>query len=397
MPDMTMNDRRRLPEITRAFLGLGLTSFGGPVAHLGYFHEELVRRRGWVTDATYAEIVALAQLLPGPASSQVAFAMGWQRGGAIGALLASLAFTLPSAVAMLFLALVIGGSADPGGVLAGVIGGLKITAVAIVAHAVLGMARSLTPDLPRAAIAIATFALMAVALAPALAQPAAILTGGLAGLLFLRSDQGAIGHATPRGPSRRIAGLCLAIFAILLIGLPIVALHGSLPAIADVFYRAGALVFGGGHVVLPLLQAGTVGTGMVPQDSFIAAYGAAQAMPGPLFTLAAWLGQVAGGFSGAIVALVAIFLPGLLLMAGALPFAARLSASRPTRRAIAGANAAVVGILGHALYDPVMTEAIGAAGDLLLALGLFVVLQLSLRPAWQVVAIGAMGGVVLGL
>lgn len=392
-----MNDRRRLPEITRAFLGLGLTSFGGPVAHLGYFHEDLVRRRGWVTDATYAEIVALAQLLPGPASSQVAFAMGWQRGGAIGALLASLAFTLPSAVAMLFLALVIGGSADPGGVLAGVIDGLKITAVAIVAHAVLGMARSLTPDLPRATIAIAAFALMAVAPAPALAQPAAILTGGLAGLLFLRPDQGASGHAMPRGPSRRIAGICLAIFAILLIGLPIAALHGSLPAIADVFYRAGALVFGGGHVVLPLLQAGTVGTGMVPQDSFIAAYGAAQAMPGPLFTLAAWLGQVAGGFSGAIVALVAIFLPGLLLMAGALPFAARLSASRPTRRAIAGANAAVVGILGQALYDPVMTGAIGGAGDLLLALGLFVVLQLSLRPAWQVVVIGALGGVALGI
>lgn len=397
MPDMTTKDRRHLPEIARAFLRLGLTSFGGPIAHLGYFHEDLVRRRGWVSDAAYAEIVALAQLLPGPASSQVVFAMGWQRGGAMGALLATLAFTLPSAVAMLALAMVIGGAPDAGGVLAGVIDGLKITAVAIVAHAVLGMARKLTPDLPRAAIAIVAVALMVVAPSPALAQPGAIILGGLAGLWFLKPDQGAVGHAVPRAPSRRLACICLGLFVLLLIGLPVIAAQAPLLAIADVFYRAGALVFGGGHVVLPLLQAGTVGTGMVPQDSFMAAYGAAQAMPGPLFTFAVWLGQVAGGLSGAALALIAIFLPGLLLMAGALPFAAQLSASRATRRAIAGANAAVVGILGHALYDPVMTEAIGSAGDLLLALGLFVVLQMSLRPAWQVVLIGALGGILLGL
>lgn len=397
MGGMTDSSSPPLPEIGRTFLWLGLTSFGGPIAHLGYFHAELIRRRAWISDESYAQILALAQFLPGPASSQTAFALGWQRGGLAGALVASLAFTLPSAVAMMLLALLLGTGPTEGGVLlGGIIAGLKITAVAIVAHALLGMVRSLAPDGSRAGIAAAGLALVALAPPEAGAQVLAIATGAVAGLVWRVASMGnGPAHAPLRGPSRRAGAVCLAVFAALLAALPMVAPLAFGLRIAEIFYRAGALVFGGGHVVLPLLQTGTAE--LLSQDSFLAGYAAAQAMPGPLFTFAAWLGQVAAGPVGAGIALVAIFLPGFLLMAGALPFWSALSRLQAARHAMAGANAAVVGILGHALYDPVFLAGVRDDADLALAVGLFLMLGPWPRPAWQVVMAGGTGGAILTL
>lgn len=393
---MTETPRSPLPEIASAFLRLGLTSFGGPIAHLGYYRAELIQRRRWISDDAYAEILALSQFLPGPASSQTAFALGWQRGGFAGAMTAVLAFTLPSAVAMILLAALVGAAPPQTGLAGGLIAGLKITAVAVVAHAVLGMARNLAPEGPRAGIALAALALIALTPAGSLAQIAAILLGTGLGLA-LRVAPPSSEIATPplRALSRRRGAACLMVFALLLIGLPLIAGSGALAQIADVFYRAGALVFGGGHVVLPLLQSGT--GAMVQESSFLAGYGAAQAMPGPIFTFAGWLGQVAAGIPGALVGLVAIFLPGFLLMAGAMPFWAALSKLPLARHAMAGANAAVVGILGHALYDPVFTGGIRDDADLALAVALFLMLALWRRPAWQVVIAGALGGMALAL
>lgn len=385
---------RHISEIAAVFLRLGLTSFGGPVAHLGYFRDELVARRGWISDAAFAQIVALGQFLPGPASSQAGFAIGWQRGGFAGAMVATLCFTLPSAVAMVLLAAMVGTAPPTGGIAGGVIQGLKITAVAVVAHAVWGMARSLTPDLPRAAIALAALALLLVLPAGAVLQVGVIAAGALAGLA-LRCGPAATAGAALRGPARGVAIACLLAFAALLILLPLLAGLGLGWRLADVFYRAGALVFGGGHVVLPLLDQGT--RGLVPEASFLAGYGAAQAMPGPLFTFAAWLGQVAAGLPGALIALVAVFLPGFLLMAGALPFWSALAAQPKARHLMAGANAAVVGILAHALYDPVITGGIRGPGDAVLAAGLFLLLVRWKVSALKVVAAGAAGGAVLAL
>ena len=392
-----MTDSHSLPEIARAFLRLGLTSFGGPVAHLGYLRDDLILRRRWISDARYAEIVALSQFLPGPASSQTAFALGWQRGGAAGALVATLAFTLPSAIAMILLAALVGTGPPATGPVGGLIAGLKITAVAIVAHAVLGMGRSLAPGGARAGVALAALAALCWAPGAAWIQIAVIAGGAGVGLALRVAPTTQTPPQRPlRCPSRRNAAICLILFALLLLGLPLLGGDGLL-RIADVFYRAGALVFGGGHVVLPLLEAGTVRGGMVPEASFLAGYGAAQAMPGPLFTFAAWLGQAAGGPAAAMVALVAIFLPGFLLMAGALPFWSAISASPSARNAVAGANAAVVGVLGAALYSPVFTGGIRAPVDFALAVALFLMLSLWARPAWQVVIAGAIGGVVLAL
>lgn len=393
---MTEPARSPLPEIASAFLRLGLTSFGGPIAHLGYYRAELVQRRRWISDDAYAEILALSQFLPGPASSQTAFALGWQRGGFAGALTAVTAFTLPSAIAMILLAAMVGAAPPQSGLAGGLIAGLKITAVAVVAHAVLGMARNLAPEGPRAGIAVAALALIALTPPGSLAQIAAILLGtGLGFALRVAPPSDKTATAPLRAPSRRNGAACLIIFALLLVGLPLIAGGGVLAQIADVFYRAGALVFGGGHVVLPLLQSGT--DGMVSDSSFLAGYGAAQAMPGPIFTFAGWLGQVAGGIPGALVGLIAIFLPGFLLMAGALPFWAALSRLPSARHAMAGANAAVVGILGHALYDPVFIGGIRDDADLALAVVLFLMLALWRRPAWQVVIAGAAGGMALTL
>lgn len=389
----------RAGEVFLAFLRLGVTSFGGPIAHLGYFRDDLVLRRKWMDDRAYADLVALCQFLPGPASSQVGFAMGLQRAGLLGALAAFAAFTLPSAVLLVVFA---GGAAAVGGPLGeGVLAGLKIVAVAIVAHAVWGMARTLTPDAPRAGIAVAALAL-ALLLPAAPGQLGALAVGVIAGLFLLRGVAEPAARTLPSfGVPRGIAIACLVLFAGGLAVLPVLsATTGSgAVSIVDAFFRAGALVFGGGHVVLPLLQAGVVETGWVSPGSFLAGYGAAQAVPGPLFTFSAYLGAVSsvgpGGIPGAALALGAIFLPGFLVLVGVLPFWDAVRSRPRVRAAMRGANAAVVGILAAALYAPVFTTAITGPGPLVLAAVGFVLLTTFKTPAWAVVLVGAAGGVVL--
>lgn len=388
-------------EVFLAFLRLGLTSFGGPVAHLGYFRDDLVVRRRWMDDRAYADLVALCQFLPGPASSQVGFAMGLQRAGVRGALAAFVAFTLPSAV--LLVAFAVGASVIAGPVGGGVLTGLKIVAVAIVAHAVWGMARTLAPDARRAGIAVVALAL-ALLLPAAPGQLGALAVGIVAGLLLLRGiDEPATVDLPPFGIPRGAAVTCLVLFAAALVALPLLAAGtgSGVVALVDTFFRSGALVFGGGHVVLPLLQAGVVQTGWVSPETFLAGYGAAQAVPGPLFTFAAYLGAVSdvgpGGVAGAAIALVAIFLPGFLVLVGVLPFWDAVRRRPRVRAAMRGANAAVVGILGAALYAPVFTTAITGPGSLVLAVLGFVLLTAFRVPAWAVVLVGAAGGVVLSL
>ncbi len=387
----------RVGEVFGVFLKLGLTSFGGPVAHLGYFREELVTRRAWLSDRAYADLVALCQFLPGPASSQVGFALGLMRAGWGGALAAFTAFTLPSALLLLAFALTAQTISGPIGT--GALQGLKIVAVAIVAQAVWGMARSLCPDRARAAIALGAVAILAF-FPGALAMVAAILLGAGAGALVCRPAAPTGGPvAMPVRP--RLALWALGLFVLLLLGLPFLAAAGQGFAVFDAFYRAGALVFGGGHVVLPLLQAETVATGWVAPDAFLAGYGAAQAVPGPLFTFAAYLGAVLGpepnGPLGAALALAALFLPGFLILVGVLPFWDRFRALPRAQALMQGANAAVVGILGAALYDPVFTSAIHDLRDFALALACFVLLMLWKAPPWAVVLVSALGGIGLAL
>lgn len=386
-------------EVFIVFLRLGVTSFGGPIAHLGYFRDDLVTRRRWMDDRAYADLVALCQFLPGPASSQVGFAMGLQRAGFLGALAAFLSFTLPSAA--LLVAFAAGASLFEGRVGGGILDGLKIVAVAIVAQAVWGMARSLTPDAPRAGIAVVAAA-SALFIPGAYGQLGALVLGVVAGLVLLRGVAEPPGDALPSfGVSRVVAIGCLAVAALALIGLPaLAAVTGSgAIALADAFFRSGALVFGGGHVVLPLLQAEVVQTGWVSPDAFLAGYGAAQAVPGPLFTFAAYLGDISsvgpGGLAGAAIALGAIFLPGFLVLVGVLPFWDALRGRPRVRAAMRGANAAVVGILGAALYTPVFTTAVTGPGPFVLALAGFVLLTAFRTPAWAVVIVGALGGIVL--
>ncbi|WP_295784140.1 chromate efflux transporter [uncultured Microbacterium sp.] len=388
-------------EVFLAFLRLGVTSFGGPIAHLGYFRDDLVVRRKWMDDRAYADLVALCQFLPGPASSQVGFAMGLQRAGALGALAAFAAFTLPSAI--LLVAFAAGAALVAGPIGVGVLAGLKIIAVAIVAHAVQGMARTLTPDARRAGIAVVALA-MALLLPAAPGQLGALAVGILAGVLLLRGVEEASPTALPSfGVRRGVAIACLVLFVALLVVLPVLAAttgSGAL-ALTDAFFRAGALVFGGGHVVLPLLQAGVVETGWVSPEAFLSGYGAAQAVPGPLFTFSAYLGAVSdvgpGGVVGAGLALAAIFAPGFLVLVGVLPFWDAVRERPRVRAAMRGANAAVVGILGAALYTPVFTTAITGPGPLLLAALGFVLLTAFKAPAWAVVILGAAGGVVLAV
>ncbi|WP_324689695.1 chromate efflux transporter [Cobetia sp. D5] len=398
-PDAPLaSDKARRSEVLRTFFTLGLTSFGGPIAHLGYFHDELVRRRGWLSDKAYAELVALCQFLPGPASSQVGFALGMVRGGGVmGGILAWIGFTLPSALALLVLALVAGSLEGP--LASGVIHGLKLVAVAVVAQAIWGMARKLCPDFRRTCLAL--LAMLGLALAQsAWAQVGVIAMGAVLGSLLCRDDKAASMRQQAQAAglslpvSTRLARYCLVAFFVLLIGLPLVA-SGSL---VDIFYRAGALVFGGGHVVLPLLEASTVETGQIVADTFLTGYGAAQAVPGPLFTFAAWLGagmaQVGGGSAlfGAVIALLSIFLPGILLLIGVAPLWGRLRARAGARAALAGANAAVVGVLGMALYDPLWTTSVLSRTDLVIALAAFIALtRFSLAP-WKLV----LGMVILG-
>ena len=385
-------------EVFAAFFKLGLTSFGGPIAHLGYFRDELVTRRRWLDDNAYADLVALCQFLPGPASSQVGFALGMMRAGWLGALAAFSAFTLPSALVLLVFAMSAASIAGPVGT--GALNGLKIVAVAIIAQAVWGMAKNLCPDRERAAIAVG--AVVVLAFVPgAFGMVGAIILGGVAGLTLGRGTGAAVSGHVMMPVSRRVAvGALVAFFAGLIL-LPLLSGQSQSLAVIDSFYRAGALVFGGGHVVLPLLQAEVVQPGWVTPDDFLAGYGAAQAVPGPLFTFAAYLGAVLGpapnGLAGAALALGAIFLPGFLLLVGVMPFWDRFRAMASAQSLMQGANAAVVGILGAALYSPVFTGAITDMRDFTLALICFVALIAWKAPPWAVVMLAASGGVGLAL
>ena len=385
-------------EVFLTFFKLGLTSFGGPIAHLGYFRNELVTRRQWLSEHAYADLVALCQFLPGPASSQVGFALGMMRAGWLGALAAFTAFTLPSALVLLAFAMTASSLSGPVGT--GALHGLKIVAVAIVAQAVWGMAKNLCPDRERAAIAVGAVAVLAF-LPGAFGMVGAILVGALAGLALRRGSGTPVGGHVTMPVSRGVAAAALVTFFALLILMPLLAGQGQALAVFDSFYRAGALVFGGGHVVLPLLQTEVVSTGWVSPDQFLAGYGAAQAVPGPLFTFAAYLGAVLGpepnGLFGAAIALLAVFLPGFLILIGVLPFWDRFRAMAPAQSLMQGANAAVVGILGAALYSPVFTSAIGNLRDFALALACFVLLMAWKAPPWLVVIVAAVGGVGLAL
>jgi chromate transporter len=382
-------------EVLAVFLRLGLTSFGGPVAHLGYFRAEFVTRRAWLDDRSFADIVALCQFLPGPASSQTGIAIGLTRAGYAGALAAWIGFTLPSALAMVLFAYGVGLVGNAAG--SGWLDGLKAAAVAVVAQAVLGMARTLAPDRTRATLAVAA-AVAALAVPSAFGQIGAIVLGGAIGVVLLPRPPAEEHVALPLAVSRTTGALLLAIFALLLIGLPILAVASSSQALKefDAFYRAGSLVFGGGHVVLPLLQAAVVPPGWVSDASFLAGYGAAQAVPGPLFTFAAYLGAVMGpepnGWLGATICLVAIFLPSFFLVIGAMPFWETLRRGAIAQAALAGVNAAVVGLLLAALYRPVWITGITSAADFALACVAFLLLFMWQTPPWLVVVLSALAG-----
>lgn len=390
--------RGRASEVFWAFLALGLTSFGGPVAHLGYFRTAFVERRQWLSEQAYADLVALCQFLPGPASSQVGFALGLMRAGPRGAAMAWLAFTLPSAIVLVLFAL--GAAVMEGPVASGIIHGLKVVAVAIVAHAVWGMARNLCPDKTRTGIALAAVFAVVLVSGP-LGQVAAIVLGGVAGLLLCRQSAAASSSESLHFPVTRQAGtLALLVFAGLLVLLPLLAASAGWLNVVDAFYRSGALVFGGGHVVLPLLEAEVVQSDWITADEFLAGYGAAQAVPGPLFTFAAYLGALLPGIPsviGALLALLAIFVPGFLLLVGVLPFWNQFRQWSSAQALMRGANAAVVGILGAALYQPVWTSAILGPYEFVLALTGFLLLTVWKLPAWVVVIVVALGGVVITL
>lgn len=379
---------------------LGLTSFGGPIAHLGYFHDEYVRRRQWLDEGSYADLVALCQFAPGPTSSKVGFSIGLLRAGYLGGLAAWAGFTLPSALALLLFAYGAGSLSGPIGT--GLLHGLKLVAVAIVAQAVWGMAKNLCPDRERASIA-GVAALIVLLSASAFSQLGAIVFGAVAGAWLCRHTGAIRAEHAPIKVSRRVGITALAAFFGLLFGLPLLrALTGSHAIdMMEAFYRSGALVFGGGHVVLPLLQGAVVAPGWVGDDAFLAGYGAAQAVPGPLFTFAAYLGAVMGpspnGVAGAALGLVSIFLPGLLLHLGTLPFWESFRRRQGTQAVMRGINAAVVGLLGAALYSPIWTSAVQRPQDFAVALVGFILLVGWKAPPIVVVAVCALGGAVLAL
>ena len=387
-------------EVFVAFLKLGLTSFGGPIAHLGYYRNELVVRRKWLDESTYADLVALCQFLPGPASSQVGFSLGILRGnGLLGGLAAWFGFTMPSALIMF--AFAISAAAFTGPVAEGFLHGLKLVAVAVIAQAIWGMAQTLTPDRTRAGIALAATAIV-VLVAGSFGQIAAISLGACAGLWLCRGDAALVAGQLNFPVTRRAGVIALMLFAALLVVPPLVIAASYAPdhvqslALFDAFYRSGALVFGGGHVVLPLLQAQVVTPGWVSNEAFLAGYGLAQAVPGPLFTFAAYLGAVMGpspnGLAGASIALVALLLPGMLLVYGMLPFWDALRTRPAAQSAMRGTNAAVVGILGAALYNPVWISAVLTPRDFTLALAGFLLLTVWKLSPWIVVVLLAGAG-----
>jgi chromate transporter len=406
-----MPSRPSLPEIFLVALRLGCTSFGGPVAHLAYFRTEYVEKRRWLDDAHYADLVALCQFLPGPASSQTGFGVGYLQRGLAGGLAAWLGFTLPSAVLMIGFAYGLATFGDLSS--AGWLMGLKAAAVAVVAQAVWQMWRNLCPDLPRSALAGVSAGLL-VFLPQTGAQVAVIAAGAVIGWMFFRSKEAGPSPAWAQpldglealsssngpdcAPTRRTGVILLVLFFVLLAALPALVRVTSNPllAVADKFYRSGALVFGGGHVVLPLLEREVVAPGWVTHDQFLAGYGAAQAMPGPLFTFGGYLGAIMNqgprGWLGGLWALGAIFLPALLLVAGALPFWRTLRHQPAAQAALRGANAAVVGVLLAALYDPVGTAGLVDVRSTALAVAAFIALQSARVPAWAVVAAAAAAG-----
>ncbi len=386
---------KSLLEIFMVSIRLGLTSFGGPTAHLGYFHEEYVRRRKWMDEKSYADLVALAQFLPGPASSQVGIGIGVMRAGVLGGIISFIGFTLPSVIALILFALLLDGF-DVGN--AGWIHGLKIVAVAVVAHAIIGMAKKLTPDLKRKAIAL--FALIGTLLwQTAFTQVGIILIAALFGFLLFKQHEKNDEVSSQFPIAKRFSAICLLLFFGLLLLLPILreATEADWVAMFDSFYRSGALVFGGGHVVLPLLEQEFVPTGWLSEEAFLAGYGATQAVPGPLFTFAAYLGAVMKGWQGGLIATIAVFLPALLLIFGALPFWDRLRNNPKIKGAIMGVNAAVVGILISALYTPIWTSTILMPIDFALAAILFSMLAYWKLPPWVIVISGAISGSLMTL
>lgn len=393
MNSTKQNRIRSLIEIFLVSTRLGLTSFGGPTAHLGYFHEEYVRRRKWMDEKSYADLVALCQFLPGPSSSQVGIGIGIMRAGIVGGITSFIGFTFPSVAALITFALLMTGF-DVGN--AGWIHGLKIVAVAIVAHAIIGMAKSLTPDLKRKAIAIVAL-LVTILWQTAFSQVAVIIFAAVIGYLLLKRDNEGT-EAESRFPvSKKVGTICLLVFVGLLVALPLLKeMTGSYwVAMFDSFYRSGSFVFGGGHVVLPLLEKEFAPTGWMSEEAFLAGYGVTQAVPGPLFTFAAYLGTVMNGWQGGVVATVAIFLPAFLLVIGALPFWDQLRNHPKITGAIMGMNAAVIGILIAALYSPIWTSSILEAKDFALAVVLFSMLAYWKMPPWIVVVTGAVVGLVL--
>jgi chromate transporter len=387
-------------EVLLIFLRLGATCFGGPIAHIGYFRDEFVVRRRWIDEQAYADLVGLSQFLPGPASSQVGFSIGLMRAGYRGGVAAWTGFTLPSAIALVLFAYGAGALVGPAGI--ALLHGLKLVAVAIVAQAVSGMARTLCADRERASIA-AVAALIILFSASSISQIAAIVLGGVAGFWLCRAGPPTTaGHVTV--PVSRTVGLAaLAAFFLLLAGLSVVRnlINAQGVALLEAFYRSGALVFGGGHVVLPLLREAFVTPGWVSDDAFLAGYGAAQAVPGPLFTFAAYLGTVVSpsphGPTGALLGLIAIFLPGILILMGTLPFWGTFRQQAGAQAVMRGVNAAVVGLLGAALYNPVWVSSVKAPGDFGIALMGFVLLTVWRAPPLVVVMVSAVGGIALSM
>jgi chromate transporter len=385
-------------QVFLAFLKLGLTSFGGPVAHLGYFRDEFVVRRRILEEDAYADLVALCQFLPGPASSQVGIGIGISQAGLRGGLAAWAGFTLPSALALILFAYGIS-ALDESVVQTGWLHGLKVVAVAVVAQAIWGMAKSLCPDWPRRSVAIFA-AILALVWSGVSGQMAAIVGGAILGLFWLRYEQPTGQSSSLFAPGRTNAIISLVLFFALLVSLPLLAREGSQTlALADSFYRSGALVFGGGHVVLPLLQAEVVDPGWISNDLFLAGYGVAQAVPGPLFSFSAYLGTALkispNGWAGGLLCLLAIFLPSFLLVNGILPFWEGLRKNRRVREALVGVNAAVVGLLLAAFYDPVWTSGILSVGDFILAAAAFGSLAFWKLPPWLVVAATGLGGAII--